>query len=596
MRLEDYALIGDGHTAALVGIDGSIDWLCLPTFSSPACFASLLGSPANGRWLLSPSEPVRRTEHRYRGDTLVLETEMTTDQGSVRITDFMSPREGYPDVIRIVEGLSGAVAMRSELAIRYQYGSVHPWLRNDGGRWIAVAGPGAIALAAETDVDLVDRDLVSLFTVSAGDSVAFVMTAFPSYRPAPDSTDARKALPETLRWWERWLSSCAYEGDWREAVVRSLITLKALTYAPTGGNVAAPTTSLPEWIGGVRNWDYRYCWIRDASFTMGVWTEAGFTEDAKRWREWLLRAVAGDPEMLQVVFQASGRRELPERELPWLSGYEGSRPVRIGNQAAEQLQLDVYGELVSALHQARESGLGTEDAGWELERGVVEFLETIWERPDQSIWESRGEPKPYTYSRVMAWSAFDCGVQAAEDEHRPGPVERWRAVRDRVHAEVTERGYNPDRGAFVQSYGTDRLDAALLKLPIVGFLPAADGRIRNTVDAIQRELCEDGFVMRYEHRDGDPDDGLPPGEGSFLMCSFWLADALAMLGRHDEAREIFERVLSIRSDTGLLSEQYDTGAGRLVGNFPQAYSHVGLIDTAIRLSREAEPDPVRAPS
>ncbi|HEU4450636.1 MAG TPA: glycoside hydrolase family 15 protein [Gaiellaceae bacterium] len=588
LRLEDYALIGDTQTAALVGRDGSVDWLCLPRFDSPACFAALLGDEHNGRWLLAPAGGHKAVRRRYRDGTLVLETDFETADGAVRVVDFMPPRGEEPDLVRIVEGVRGRVPMVMDLLMRFDYGSIVPWVQRLDGARVAVAGPDGLLL--RTDVEVYGEDLrtAARFSVAEGDRLSFVLTWFPSSDPPPRPIDPEHALGDTERWWRAWSSRCLDSGRWRDAVVRSLVVLKAMTYAPTGGIVAAPTTSLPEHLGGVRNWDYRYCWLRDATFTLLSLLRAGYTDEAVAWRDWLLRAVAGDPAKLQIMYGPAGERRLPESELDWLRGYEGSAPVRIGNAACRQRQLDVYGETMDMLHQARRSGIETAAPAWSLQRHLLDFLEGAWRQPDEGIWEVRGGKREFTHSKVMAWVAFDRGVKAVERFGLPGPVDRWRRLRAEVHEEVCRSGYDGELGAFVQYPGSRRLDASLLMIPLVGFLPARDERVRGTVAAIERDLCEDGFVHRYSHDDVEQVDGLPPGEGAFLLCTFWLADNLFLLGRVDDARQTFERLLALRNDVGLLSEQYDPGRGRLLGNFPQAFSHVGLVNTAATLSGRAD--------
>jgi len=587
-RIEDYALVGDCHTAALIGRDGSVDWLCLPRFDSGACFAALLGTPEQGRWLLAPREKPRRVERRYRGDTLILETEFETETGAVTLIDFMPPRGEAPDLVRIVEGKRGQVAMDMELVIRFDYGSTVPWVRRTHRGIRAIAGPDMLRF--HTEVPLHGRGLTTVaeFNVSAGQRVPFVLTWHRSYGPEPRVKEAEESLPFTERWWADWSCRCTRAVEWREAVVRSLITLKALTYAPTGGIIAAPTTSLPEELGGVRNWDYRYCWVRDATFTLYSLLLAGYHDEALAWQQWLLRAVAGKPSDLQIMYGLAGERRLTEFELPWLPGYEGAKPVRVGNAASEQFQLDVYGELLDALYQCARAGLHLDEADWPVAKALLQFLESAWERPDEGIWEVRGPRRHFTHSKVMAWVAFDRAVKAVESGHVKGPIERWRKVRDVIHAEVCRKGYSDERGSFVQSYGANELDASLLMIPLVGFLPASDPRMAGTVAAIERHLLRDGFVARYTTASSV--DGLPPGEGAFLPCTFWLADNYMLLGRKAEARNLFERLLSLRNDVGLLSEEYDPRAGRLVGNFPQAFSHVGLVNTAYNLS------PVQGPA
>ena len=586
-RIEDYGLVGDLQTAALVSREGCIDWLCLPRFDSGAVFASLLGDAENGHWTLQPEGEFRAPGRRYRGDTLVLETELETDSGAVRLVDFMPPRETKPDLVRIVEGVRGCVEMRMELALRFDYGSIVPWVRNLDGTLVAIAGPDAVAL--HTPVALEGRDLRTFasFAVAEGDRVPFVLTWYPSNEPVPRRIDAESALADTISFWEEWSGRCTNTGRWDEALRRSLLTLKALTYAPTGGIVAAPTTSLPEWLGGVRNWDYRYCWLRDATLTLLAFIRAGYVEEAGAWRDWLLRAIAGSADDVQIMYGVAGERRLTEFELPWLAGYEGSKPIRVGNGASDQLQLDVYGEIVDALYQARRRGLAASDDAWALAHKTFDWLESNWQQEDEGIWEVRGPRRHFTHSKVMSWVAFDRAVKSAEKLDRDGPVERWKAARKAIREDVLRSGYNADVGAFVQYYGSDRLDASLLLIPLVGFLPATDERVVATVAAIQRDLTRDGFVERYRADSENIDvDGLPPGEGVFLPCSFWLAAVLAQQGRQDEAVELYERLLSLRNDLGLISEEYDPERQRLLGNFPQAFTHIGLVETAFTLSRQ----------
>ncbi len=591
--IEDYALVADLQTAALVARDGSVDWLCLPHLDSPACFAALLGGPENGRWRIAPVEGGVATSRRYREGTLVLESVWETSTGTVRVVDLMPRREKEPDLVRIVEGVSGEVAMATELVVRFDYGRVVPWVRSQGSRWHAVAGPDALWM--DTVVPLEGRGprTVGEFTVRAGESTSFVLTWAPSFEREPRRYDARAALAHTEDYWRTWISGCTYDGRYGEAVRRSLLTLKALTFAPSGGIAAAATTSLPEQVGGVRNWDYRYCWLRDAAFTLQALAGAGYTAEAQAWRDWLLRAVAGAPQDLQIMYSLTGARRLTEQELGWLPGYEGSRPVRVGNEAAGQFQLDVHGEVLDGLHSAREAGLAADDDSWTLQALLTEHLETVWQRPDASLWEVRGPSRHFVHSKVMAWVGFDRMVRTAERSGLPAPLTRWRAARDAVHEQVCRLGYDPDRRTFTQFYGSRGLDASLLLLPRVGFLPPDDPRVVGTVEAVQRELCEDGFVLRYRP-DADPTsehgtvDGLPGDEGAFLACSFWLADALALQGRTEEARGLFERLLDLRNDVGLLSEEWDPRARRQLGNTPQAFSHVGLVNTALALDRGAE--------
>jgi len=586
-RIEDYALVGDCQTVALVAHDGSIDWLCLPRFDSGACFAALLGTPEHGRWLVAPDTEVRAVRRQYRDGTLVLETEFETGSGTVAVIDYMPIRSQVADVVRIVEGRRGQVPMRMELVMRFDYGSIVPWVQQVDGGISAIAGPDRLRLITPVTLKGEDFKTVAAFTVSEGQRVPFTLTWFPSHHDPPEDLDPEESLKWTTTWWREWSGRCQSNGRWHEPVRRSLITLKALTYAPTGGIVAAPTTSLPERIGGIRNWDYRYCWVRDATFTLYALVNAGYVEEARAWREWLLRAVAGVPAQAHIMYGVGGERRLPELELPWLPGYEGSAPVRIGNGAHGQFQLDVFGELLDAMHQCWRAGLAPGEAGWRVERALLEYLESVWDQPDMGIWEVRGPRRHFTHSKMMAWVAVDRGVKGIEAFGLAGPLERWRAIRAEIHEQVCREGYDAGRGAFVQFYGSKLVDASLLMMPLVGFLPAEDARVRGTVEAIERELTTDGFVARYETV---PEvDGLPPGEATFLLCSFWLADNLALLGRHDDAVRLFERLLATRNDVGLLSEGYDVNAGRLLGNFPQAFSHIGLVNTARNLSRSGGP-------
>jgi GH15 family glucan-1,4-alpha-glucosidase len=586
-RIEDYGIIGDTHTAALVSNTGSIDWLCLPRFDSAACFSGLLGDERNGRWLITPAGEVTLVHRGYQGDSLILETEFRTADGVVRLVDCMPPRERAPDVVRVIEGVRGTVPMRMELVVRFDYGSIVPWVRRADGALHFIGGPDSLWLRTPVPVRGENLSTVAEFNVEAGDRVPFVLTWHASHQRAPRAIDAVRSIDDTGAWWSEWASHISYRGGWRDAVIRSLLTLKALTFQPTGGIVAAPTASLPEAIGGVRNWDYRYCWLRDATFTLDALLLAGAIQEAKAWREWLLRAVAGQPEQMQILYGVGGERRISEQELPWLPGYEGSHPVRTGNAAVNQFQLDVYGEVMDALHQARRAGIQTDEAAWDFQLALMDFLESNWQRPDEGLWEIRGPRRHFTHSKVMAWVAVDRAIKATESYRLEGPTDRWRALRKQLHDEVCDRGYDAERNTFVQSYGSDKLDAALLQIPLVGFLDATDERVRGTLDAIQRELYEDGFVRRYDSDDAGTVDGLPPGEGAFLACSFWLADNLALAGRHDEAREQFERLLGLRNDLGLLAEEYDSKLGRQLGNFPQAFSHVPLVNTARLLS---EPD------
>jgi GH15 family glucan-1,4-alpha-glucosidase len=590
-RIEDYALIGDMQTAALVCRDGTVDWLCLPRFDSPAVFAGILGTEDHGFWRLGPSapagaEPPTATRRRYRGDSLVLESEWDTPRGTVRVIDFMPPRDGAPQLIRIVEGVSGRVPMRSALRMRFAYGKIVPWVHKVGERLVAVAGPDSVWLDTEADSYGKNLTTYSDFTVSPGERVAFTLSWEPSHKQPPQLPEPEASLEATEDFWREWVAQCTYHGPYREAVVRSLITLKALTYGPTGGIVAAPTTSLPEDIGGVRNWDYRYTWLRDAAITLSSLLRTGYRDEARAWREWLLRAVAGDPENLQIMYGIAGERELGETELEWLPGYEGSAPVRVGNGAAHQLQLDVYGEVTEALHLAHMTGLARSDYASLLQLKLIRYLETHWDQPDEGIWEVRGPRRHFVHSKVMAWVAVDRTVKLIESGEADGPLERWRELRDEIHWDVCEKGYDKERNTFTQSYGSQELDASLLLIPQVGFLPPDDKRVIGTIEAIQRELSTpDGFLLRYPTDSGEENlDGLPGDEGAFLAVSFWLADDLAMIGRVDEARRLFEKLLSLRNDLGLLAEEWDPRLQRQVGNFPQAFSHVPLIDTALRLT------------
>jgi len=583
-RIEDYGLIGDLQTAALVSRHGCIDWLCFPRFDSGACFAALLGDEENGRWSLRPASDITSAQRRYRGDTLVLETELACDEGVVRLIDFMPPRGEAPDVVRIVEGVEGTVPMKMRMSIRFDYGSIVPWVRRRDEGLHAVAGPDALLLA--TPIDLVGRNLhtEAEFDVAPGDRVPFVLTWFPSNQDLPQHTDAEQALVDTDSFWREWVTDCVHVGRFREPLVRSLVTLKALTYAPTGGIVAAATTSLPEALGGVRNWDYRYCWLRDATLTLLALVRAGYDGEARAWRDWLLRAIAGRPGEVQIMYGIAGERRLTEVELEWLPGYERSTPVRIGNAASQQRQLDVYGEVLDALYHARLSGLEPSKDAWALIRKLLQWLEKGWREPDEGIWEVRGPRRHFTHSKVMAWVAFDRAVRMIEEDGLGGPVDRWRALREEIHDEVCREGLSEKLGAFTQSYGLDRLDASLLMIPLVGFLPADDERVVATVAAIERELVEDGLVTRYRADEENTDvDGLPPGEATFLPCSFWLVQVYALQGRLDEAEKLFERLIGLRNDLGLLSEEYDVKAERLVGNFPQAFTHLTLVDAALTL-------------
>lgn len=587
MRLEDYGFIGNMRTAALVGANGSIDWLCLPRFDSNACLAALLGEERNGCWRIAPCDGERMGKQRYRPDTLVLETEFETASGVVRLIDCMPPHAKFREVVRIVEGVRGKVDMAMKFIVRFDYGRTVPWVWRDAEGLNVVAGPDALNLHSDVFVRGEQMATVAEFTVAEGERKHFVLAWHPSHERPPPAVDAERALAHTELYWREWCAHCSYAGEWREAVMRSLLTLKALTFAPTGGIVAAATTSVPEHIGGVRNWDYRFCWLRDATFTLYSFMEAGYTEEAKAWSEWLLRAVAGDPAQLQIMYGAAGERSLPELELKHLSGYEGSRPVRIGNAAAEQFQLDVYGEIMDAMHLARRVGIRTGANSWHLQRHLVEFVEKHWSEPDEGIWEIRGPRRHFTHSKVMAWVAVDRAVKAVEEFNLEGNLDRWRALRQAIFDDVCAKGFNAARGAFTQSYDTEQLDASCLMIPLVGFLPPTDPRVIGTVQAIRRELMFGGLVYRYHPTDSVGVDGLPPGEGAFLPCSFWMVDCLHLMGQADEARSMFNKLLAMRTPLGLLSEEYDPKARRLVGNFPQAFSHIGLINTAQNLSPEA---------
>jgi GH15 family glucan-1,4-alpha-glucosidase len=594
MKLEDYGFIGDLHTGALVGANGSIDWLCLPRFDSDACFAALLGTDDNGCWRIAPrDEPGRGTQH-YRPDTLVLETEFRTSTGVVRVIDCMPPADVAHDVVRVVEGIEGEVPMKMVLAIRFDYGATVPWVRHEDGGVRAVAGPNALLLHSDVETHGEKLTTVAEFTIGPGQRKTFVLSWHRSHEPLPKKIDPLRAMEETERYWREWCGRCTVHGEWRDAVVRSLIVLKALTYLPTGGMVAALTTSLPEHLGGVRNWDYRYCWLRDATITLLALLDAGYTDEAAEWSEWLLRAVAGDPSQLQMLYGVAGERRLTEIVLPHLRGYEDSAPVRIGNAAAEQFQLDVYGEVMDAMHAKRKKGLPSSEDAWCVQRHLVEFTIAHWQDPDEGIWEIRGPRRHFTHSKVMAWVALDRAVKAVEDFGMKGDVERWQAVRDEIHADVCARGCDPQRGLFVQYYGSRALDASLLMIPMVGFLPASDPRVEKTILAIRDELKVDGLVHRYHPQESAEVDGLPPGEGAFLPCSFWLADCLLLLGRREEARELFEHLLARRTPLGLLAEEYDCSARRLTGNFPQAFSHVALVNTAYKLTHASRVGEERA--
>jgi GH15 family glucan-1,4-alpha-glucosidase len=587
-RIEDYAVIGNCETVALVGRDGSIDWLSLPRFDSAACFSALLGEPKHGRWLIAPAEKDFGATRRYRDDTLILETMFRTEHGAACLIDFMTRRDGSSELVRLVRCLEGEVAMRMELIARFDYGAVTPWVtRQDDGRLLFIAGPERLLLDTAAPTRGEDFRTLSEFSVGAGQEVSFVLNWSPSFRSPPAPLQAAETLKRVESSWSDWVAAYHPSDHGDEAVLRSILTLKALSHWETGGIVAAGTTSLPEKLGGPRNWDYRYCWLRDATFTLYALMGAGFHDEAKAWHEWLLRAVAGAPDDLQTIYGVAGERRLGEYEIPWLPGHQGSAPVRVGNAAVGQLQLDIYGEVLDAFYLARRAGLATSEATWSLERALVSHLETIWREPDEGIWEVRGGRKAFTHSKVMAWVAFDRAVRSIEEFGLEGPLERWRKVRDDIHLEVCERGFDPDQNAFVQSFGAKALDASLLLIPIVGFLKPDDPRVRGTVAAIERKLVWNGLVMRYDTGEGT--DGLPPGEGAFLACSFWLADNYVMLGRYDEARALFDRLLALRNDVGLLAEEYDPVGRRQLGNFPQAFSHLALINTARNLASAAGP-------
>jgi GH15 family glucan-1,4-alpha-glucosidase len=592
-RIEDYALIGDLHSAAIVSRGGSIDWLCLPRFDSAACFAALLGTPQHGHWLIAPSGEVRTSRRRYRDHTLILETEYETADGSVMVVDCMPLRERHPNVVRLIKGKTGRVQMHMELIIRFHYGSIPPWVQGSGRTsddrsggshekdhaTIAMAGPDALCLRTEVPLRRGEKTITADFTVSAEEAIPFVLTFYPSYEATPDALDAVKAIEATEQWWRDWSARCAYRGPWSDTVIRSLITLKALIYAPTGGMLAAATTSLSESLRGDLNWDYRFCWLRDASLALKALLCSGYEEEARAWREWIIRAAAGDPRDLQVVYGAAGERRLSETTLDWLPGYEGTAPVHIGNAAVQQCQLDVYGETINVLSLALNTGIEPETAAWDVQRAMLDYLESNWERPDHGIWETRGERKQYTYSKIMAWAAMDRAVREAVRFGLEGPVDRWRRLRETIHATVCREGYDAERGAFMQYFGSAELDASLLMIPIVGFLPPDDARVRSTVQAIERELMvDDGLLYRYGSKDS-------PGEGIFIACSFWLVENLALMGRHADAARLFERLLRLCNDVGLLSEEYHVERRRLLGNFPQALSHLSLINAAHAIQR-----------
>ena len=581
--IEDYALIGNQETVALVARDGSIDWMGMPRFDSPPCFAALLGAPEHGRWRVAPADEDVQVSRRYRDGSTVLETRFATPAGEVLVIDFMSRRDGVCDLMRLVRGVRGRVAMRTEVVVRFDYGSVVPWVsRQDDGRLHFTAGPDRLTLATPVELRGEDMRTVGDFEVAQGEEVAFTLTWQPSWRedlPAPDAADA---LEQVVSQWEAWSSKLPQGDDVSEAMRRSLVTLKALAHWQTGGIIAAATTSLPEKIGGTRNWDYRFCWLRDATFTLYALLGLGFVEEAEAWRAWLVRAVAGSPDDLQIMYGVAGERRLDEYEVPWLPGYENSAPVRVGNAAAGQVQLDVYGEVLDAMYVARKAGLAYDATSWSLECAMVKHLEAIWEQPDDGIWEVRGGRRHFVHSKVMAWVAFDRAVRSATEFGLEGPIEHWKSVRDAIHAQVCERGFDPAQNSFVQSYGSPALDASLLMIALVGFLPPDDPRMVGTVAAIERGLMRQGLVLRYDT--GDCKDGLPPGEGAFLACTFWLADNYLLQDRVDEAQALFDQLLGYCNDVGLLAEEYDPVARRQLGNFPQAFSHLALINTATGLA------------
>jgi GH15 family glucan-1,4-alpha-glucosidase len=583
--IEDYGIIGNTYTAALVSRGGSIDWLCLPRFDSGSVFGALLGHPEHGRWLIAPTDPNARSSRRYRGETGILETRFETEDGCVTVIDFMplANDEGQVDLIRLVRGDRGCVRMRTEIILRFDYGRAIPWVRQHQGGPGAVAGPNAIQFVTPVALHgTPELTTVGEFTVTVGETVPFTMSSYPSHHKAFRCREPLDSLLETENWWHDWSCHCSLTGPWREAIIRSLITLKMLTYEPTGGIVAAATTSLPEQIGGVRNWDYRICWIRDATLTLYALLSSGYRGEARAWREWLLRAAAGHPSDMQIMYGLAGERRLTEYEIPWLPGYADSRPVRIGNAAYEQLQLDVYGELMDAFHAGHRYGLEGSSFAWDLQKKLLEYLEQIWEQPDRGIWEVRGPPRHFTFSKIMAWVAFDRGIKSIEQYGLEGPRAHWEELRRTIAEQILDRAYDPENNTFVQYYGARALDASLLLIPQLGFLPPDDPRVRGTIAAIERGLVDDGFVCRYATRPGT--DGLPSGEGVFLACSFWLANSLALVGRRDDAIALFERLLAVRNDLGLLSEEYDPKAKRLLGNFPQAFSHTAIINTAAHLA------------
>ncbi|BAQ18613.1 glycoside hydrolase family 15 protein [Methyloceanibacter caenitepidi] len=588
LPIEDYALIGDCETAALVGRNGSIDWLCLPRFDSEACFASLLGEENNGRWLIAATDPKAKVTRRYRPDTLILETRFETETGAATVIDFMYPCEKHPNVIRLVVGEKGTIEFESEIIVRFGYGESVPWVTTmPDGRLRMIAGPSRIVLQSSVELRGENFKTKSTFEVKQGQTESFALSYTESWIPEPVEFDAESLIHGTEMFWKNWTSKCTMEGPYADIVKRSLITLKAMTYEPTGGVVAAATTSLPEHFGGPRNWDYRYCWVRDATLTLLALMNTGYYDEARSWREWLLRAVAGSPRQMQIMYGIAGERRLYEFELPWLKGYENSTPVRIGNAAHDQVQLDVYGEMLDAVHQARKGGLAPLQSGWDLQLAIIEQVEDVWQKPDEGIWEVRSGPEQFVYSKVMAWVAFDRTIRSAERFKLEGPIERWRETREAIHKQVCEQGYNKELNSFVRSYGSTEVDASLLLIPAMGFLPATDPRMVGTVEQIEKTLMKDGLVQRYDTSKAS--DGLPPGEGMFLACSFWLVDAYLMMGREKDAIALFERLIGLSNDLGLLSEEYDTEAKRLCGNFPQAFSHLALVNSACNLGRNGRP-------
>jgi GH15 family glucan-1,4-alpha-glucosidase len=586
-KIEDYGLIGDCETAALVGRDGSIDWLCWPAFDSDACFAALLGTPRQGRWLMAPAQAVTKSARRYRDHTLILETRFETADGIVELIDFMPPRGKASDIVRLVRGVSGRVKLRMELVIRFGFGDDIPWVKRTEDGLLAICGPDMTVLRTPVTTRGEDMTTVSDFDVSEGEIVPFVLSYGPSHLPVPEPIDAGQALQDTEDFWTEWCSHCTYQGDNRDLVERSLITLKALTYQPTGGIVAAPTTSLPEKLGGARNWDYRFCWLRDATFTLLALMNSGYTEEASCWHNWLRRAVAGAPDSMQIMYGIMGQRRLLEWEAGWLPGYEGAQPVRVGNAAHAQLQLDVYGELIDAFHQSRIANLRLDDGTWDLECKVLDHLAEAWDQPDHGIWERRGDGQHYVSSKVMTWVGFDRGIKSAEKFGLDAPLDRWRMLRDTIHRDVCEKGFDPRQNAFVQSYGSQMLDASILLLPSVGFLPGSDPRVLGTLAAIERHLLRDGFVLRHDPREVTEEQ--QPIEGAFLACTLWLADAYVLAGEIAKAQALFDRVVAVANDLGLLAEEFDSGAGRQTGNFPQALTHIALINTAHNLSDAKRP-------